>query len=148
MTNIFSFTQIQRQKILEEADLSDSRYWKLLKGRSLEVALVSILSRYFHTKLALSPRSHDRGIDLWGKKSDGRLILIQCKGWGRPVGEPPVREFAGACQIYRGDKSMWFIAPNGFTPRAEKLSNALSIMPIEGDLLAGMCKAALDYPEI
>jgi hypothetical protein len=61
--------------------------------------------------------SGDHGVDVVVKSKDGKKMIVQCKRWRKPVGEPIVREFYGTMQHEKAAHGT-IIATSGFTQQA------------------------------
>jgi hypothetical protein len=69
--------------------------------------------------------SGDQGVDVIAMSGDERLA-IQCKNYGKPVGNKPVQEvFAGA--RHHGCTTAWVVAPEGFTKGAVGLARSVGV---------------------
>lgn len=90
-------------------------YWNNLKGVKLEVAVAKLFTDLGHSA-QITKGSGDGGIDLVLIK-DGKNLLIQCKGWAKPVGSPTIRDMAGVASAHNSYGVV--ISPNGFTKDAK-----------------------------
>jgi hypothetical protein len=61
--------------------------------------------------------SGDHGVDVVVKSKDGKTMVVQCKRWRKPVGEPIIREFYGTMHHEKAAHGT-IIATSGFTPQA------------------------------
>jgi hypothetical protein len=61
--------------------------------------------------------SGDHGVDVVVKSKDGKTMVVQCKRWRKPVGEPIIREFYGTMHHEKAVQGT-IIATSGFTPQA------------------------------
>jgi restriction system protein len=59
----------------------------------------------------------DHGVDVVVKSKDGKTMIVQCKRWRKPVGEPIIREFYGTMHHEKAAHGT-IIATSGFTPQA------------------------------
>jgi len=59
----------------------------------------------------------DHGVDVVVKSKDGKTMVVQCKRWRKPVGEPIIREFYGTMHHEKAAHGT-IIATGGFTPQA------------------------------
>ncbi len=67
----------------------------------------------------------DQGVDLLIKKGR-KLIAVQCKKYGRPVGNAAVSAvYVGA--THYGAKQAWVVAPKGFTKGAVELAKSTGV---------------------
>ena len=72
----------------------------------------------------------DHGIDVLLINPNNQKELVQCKQWGKPVGEPVLRDLYGAMmhdQAVRG----WLWAPRGFTGPAKAWAQGKSIVLVD-----------------
>ena len=73
----------------------------------------------------------DHGVDVVVKAKDGRKMIVQCKRWRGPVGEPMVRDFYGAMQHEKASKGTIF-ATNGFTNKAIEWAKGKPLLLYDG----------------
>jgi restriction system protein len=73
----------------------------------------------------------DHGVDVVVKAKDGRKMVVQCKRWRGPVGEPVVRDFYGAMQHEKAAKGTIF-ATNGFTQKATEWAKDKPLLLYDG----------------
>ncbi|KQO78032.1 MAG: restriction endonuclease [Methylobacteriaceae bacterium] len=78
--------------------------------------------------------SGDQGCDVIAEKAGLRLI-VQCKRYGRPVGNAAVQEVAAAALHWSGDMAA-VVSNAGFTPAARKLAGTTSVLLLHHDDLA------------
>jgi HJR/Mrr/RecB family endonuclease len=67
----------------------------------------------------------DQGVDLLMKKGR-KLIAVQCKKYGRPVGNAAVSTVYAGAKHY-GAKQAWVVAPEGFTKGATELAKSTGV---------------------
>jgi HJR/Mrr/RecB family endonuclease len=67
----------------------------------------------------------DQGVDLLLKEGRKR-IAVQCKKYGRPVGNAAVSAVYAGAKHY-GAKQAWVVAPEGFTKGATELAKSTGI---------------------
>lgn len=70
-------------------------------------------------KVKLTRRTGDHGVDVHLTNPHQEIELVQCKQWGKPVGEPAVRDLYGA-MMHAGAVRGWLWAPNGFSRPAKQ----------------------------
>lgn len=75
--------------------------------------------------------SGDQGVDLLFR-ANGELIAVQCKNYGRPVGNTPVQEVFAGAKYHNADRTM-VVAPAGFTPGAIELAERTDTQLIDLD---------------
>jgi restriction system protein len=85
----------------------------------------------------------DGGVDVWlypassqgaaESASEPRLAagIVQCKSWGKPVGEPPVRELLGLKTAHRVSLAILF-SVGGFTDGALRFGQAQGLLLVDG----------------
>jgi restriction system protein len=78
--------------------------------------------------------SGDQGADVIAECGGIRLV-IQCKRYGKPVGNAAVQEVAAAARYWSGDMAA-VVSNAGFTPAARKLSAATGVLLLHHDDLA------------
>lgn len=69
--------------------------------------------------------ARDQGVDLLVKKGR-KLIAVQCKKYGRPVGNAAVSAVYAGAKHY-GAKQAWVVAPEGFTKGAIELAKSTGV---------------------
>ncbi|MBX9931506.1 MAG: restriction endonuclease [Methylobacterium sp.] len=75
--------------------------------------------------------SGDQGADIVAER-DGLRLIIQCKRYGKPVGNAAVQEAAAACRFWSGDHAA-VVSNAGFTPSARKLAAATDVLLLHHD---------------
>lgn len=75
--------------------------------------------------------SGDQGCDVIAEKAGLRLI-VQCKRYGRPVGNAAVQEVAAAALHWSGDMAA-VVSNAGFTPAARKLAGTTGVLLLHHD---------------
>ncbi len=83
----------------------------------------------------------DHGVDVVVKAKDGRKMVVQCKRWRGPVGEPVVRDFYGAMQHEKAAKGTIF-ATNGFTDKAMEWAKGKPLLLYDGKKFLELWKKA------
>ena len=81
--------------------------------------------------------SGDHGVDVVVKAKDDKKMIVQCKRWRKPVGEPIVRDFYGTMQHEKASHGT-IIATSGFTPQAIEWAKGKPISLVDGDKFIGM----------
>jgi HJR/Mrr/RecB family endonuclease len=95
-----------------------------MSGREFERFMAELL-RAAGYKVDVVGGAGDQGVDLLVKKGR-KLIAVQCKKYGRPVGNAAVSAvYAGA--KYYGAKQAWVVAPEGFTKGAIELAKSTGV---------------------
>ena len=85
---------------------------------------------------AFQPASGDQGADIVAEQAGIRLV-VQCKRYGRPVGNGAVQEIAAAMRYWSADRAA-VVSNAGFTPAARKLAAATGVLLLHHDALAEM----------
>lgn len=75
--------------------------------------------------------SGDQGADIVAER-DGLRLVVQCKRYGKPVGNAAVQEIAAAMRYWSGDRAA-VVSNAGFTPSARKLAGATGVMLLHHD---------------
>jgi restriction system protein len=70
-------------------------------------------------KVKLVGKSGDHGVDVRLVNPNGQVELVQCKQWHKPVGEPEVRNLAGA-MVHENAIRGFIFAPGGFSQAAQR----------------------------
>ena len=78
-----------------------------------------------------TPASGDQGADIVAEQGATRLV-VQCKRYGRPVGNAAVQEAAAAARYWSGDMAA-VVSNAGFTPAARKLAAATGVLLLHHD---------------
>ena len=81
----------------------------------------------------ITQNSGDHGIDLYARKHD-QLIIVQCKRWTAPVGEPVIREFFGSLMNVRAQRG-YVVTTGSFTSHALAFAQDKPIQLIDLDAL-------------
>ncbi|WP_232629029.1 restriction endonuclease [Methylobacterium sp. Leaf118] len=77
--------------------------------------------------------SGDQGCDVIAEQAGVRLV-VQCKRYGRPVGNAAVQEVAAAAQHWSADMAA-VVSNAGFTPAARKLAGTTGVLLLHHDAL-------------
>ncbi|MER2267866.1 restriction endonuclease [Methylobacterium oxalidis] len=80
--------------------------------------------------------SGDQGADIVAERDRVRLV-VQCKRYGKPVGNAAVQEAAAAARYWSGDMAA-VVTNAGFTPAARKLAAATGVLLLHHDDLADL----------
>lgn len=80
--------------------------------------------------------SGDQGADIVAEHAGVRLV-IQCKRYGKPVGNAAVQEIAAALRYWSADMAA-VVSNAGFTPAARKLAAATGVELLHHDELADL----------
>ncbi|WP_132254533.1 restriction endonuclease [Methylobacterium segetis] len=80
--------------------------------------------------------SGDQGADIVAERDRVRLV-VQCKRYGKPVGNAAVQEVAAAARYWSGDMAA-VVTNAGFTPAARKLAAATGVLLLHHDDLADL----------
>ncbi|MEH3116943.1 MAG: restriction endonuclease [Methylorubrum populi] len=83
--------------------------------------------------------SGDQGCDVIAER-DGVRLVVQCKRYGRPVGNAAVQEAAAAALHWTGDMAA-VVSNAGFTPAARKLAGTTGVLLLHHDDLPGLAPA-------
>ena len=78
--------------------------------------------------------SGDQGADIVAER-DGMRLVVQCKRYGKPVGNAAVQEAAAAARYWSGDLAA-VVSNAGFTSAARKLAAATDVLLLHHDDLA------------
>ncbi|NEU13621.1 restriction endonuclease [Methylobacterium sp. BTF04] len=80
--------------------------------------------------------SGDQGADIVAEHAGVRLV-VQCKRYGKPVGNAAVQEIAAALRYWSADMAV-VVSNAGFTPAARKLAAATGVMLLHHDDLVDL----------
>lgn len=83
-----------------------------------------------------TPASGDQGADIVAER-DGSRLVVQCKRYGKPVGNAAVQEAAAAGRYWSADRAA-VVSNAGFTPAARKLAAATEVLLLHHDDLADL----------
>jgi HJR/Mrr/RecB family endonuclease len=78
----------------------------------------------------------DQGVDLLVKEGR-KLIAVQCKKYGKPVGNAAVSAVYAGAKHY-GAKQAWVVAPEGFTKGAIELAKSTGVRLIGRKGISGL----------
>jgi HJR/Mrr/RecB family endonuclease len=95
-----------------------------MSGREFEDFVAELL-RAAGYKVDVVGGAGDQGVDLLMKKGR-KLIAVQCKKYGRPVGNAAVSAVYAGAKHY-GAKQAWVVAPEGFTKGAVELAKSTGV---------------------
>jgi HJR/Mrr/RecB family endonuclease len=95
-----------------------------MSGREFEDFVAELL-RAAGYKVDVVGGAGDQGVDLLMKKGR-KLIAVQCKKYGRPVGNAAVSAVYAGAKHY-GAKQAWVVAPEGFTKGAIDLAKSTGV---------------------
>jgi restriction system protein len=95
-----------------------------MSGREFEHFMAGLF-RAAGYKVDVVGGSGDQGVDLLLKKGR-KLIAVQCKKYGRPVGNAAVSAVYAGAKHY-GAKQAWVVAPEGFTKGAIELAKSTGV---------------------
>ena len=83
-----------------------------------------------------TPASGDQGADVIAER-DGVRLVVQCKRYGKPVGNAAVQEAAAAARHWSSEMAA-VVSNAGFTPAARKLAATTGVLLLHHDDLAGL----------
>jgi len=83
----------------------------------------------------------DHGVDVHMINPNGQIELVQCKQWAKPVGEPEVRDLAGAMLHERAIQG-FIIAPGGFTQSAKIWARGKNIILVDEHEIGRLVESA------
>ncbi len=83
-----------------------------------------------------TPASGDQGADIVAEHGGVRLV-VQCKRYGKPVGNAAVQEIAAALPYWSADMAA-VVSNAGFTPAARRLAAATGVELLHHDELAAL----------
>jgi uncharacterized membrane protein len=89
--------------------------------------------------VTVTPKSHDRGIDLILKDKNGKTTGVQVKLYkSSKVGEPELRDLVGGC-LKKYDK-MLFVTSSNYLPSAQKYAAEQGVVLVNGEALTAMAQ--------
>ena len=80
--------------------------------------------------------SGDQGVDIVAERAGVRLV-VQCKRYGKPVGNGAVQEITAAARHWSSDMAA-VVSNAGFTPAARKLAVSTGVLLLHHDELAAL----------
>jgi HJR/Mrr/RecB family endonuclease len=95
-----------------------------MSGREFEHFMAELL-RAAGYKVDVVGGAGDQGVDLLVKEGR-KLIAVQCKKYGKPVGNAAVSAVYAGAKHY-GAKQAWVVAPEGFTKGAIDLAKSTGV---------------------
>jgi hypothetical protein len=130
------------QRSLEKAQRDYQRrreeYWESLRGVEFEVSLARLYSDLGYA-VEITKGSGDEGVDLFLRK-DEKVIVVQCKGHGNPIGVGAIRDLYGAMIHFEADSAI-LACPTGFTTGVEKFAKDKPIQLISATDLVEMIES-------
>jgi restriction system protein len=81
-----------------------------------------------------TPATGDQGVDLVASRP-GTRIAIQCKDYGKPVGNEAVQQVYAGAKFYAAERSI-VVAPNDFTIAARQLASSLGVQCLHHEELS------------
>jgi HJR/Mrr/RecB family endonuclease len=127
---------------VEKSARREETYWRNLPAGQFEDEVLKLFAELGYRTTA-TPRVADGGVDGILEKGD-RKIIIQCKRWDTPVGEPTMRDLYGTTMHERADQG-WVIATGGFSAKAERWARGKPLRLIDLQELLTFAKQV--YPE-
>lgn len=85
------------------------------------------LFRKLNYRVLHTGQTGDHGVDVRLVNPAGQVELVQCKQWNKPVGEPEVRDLAGAMLHEKAVRGI-IVAPGGFSDAARRWAQGKSIV--------------------
>jgi HJR/Mrr/RecB family endonuclease len=95
-----------------------------MSGREFEHFMAELL-RAAGYKVDIVGGAGDQGVDLLVKEGR-KLIGVQCKKYGKPIGNATVSAVYAGAKHY-GAKQAWVVAPEGFTKGAIELAESTGV---------------------
>ena len=99
---------------------------RLLSSHDLEKFAAQVYTKMGY-RVVHTGHTGDHGVDVRLVSPAGQVEIIQCKQWKKPVGEPDVRNLAGA-MVHEKAIRGFFWAPGGFTTEAIRWAKGKSII--------------------
>jgi hypothetical protein len=109
--------------------------WRRLTPEEFEAEVLALFKAHGYAG-ELTSLSGDEGIDLM-LRGEGRYVVVQCKHYLKPVGQPPLRDFAGAMRASGADAG-YFVTTSGFSDPAVRWAESLGeprIVLVDGPAL-------------
>ncbi|MDE0101723.1 MAG: restriction endonuclease [Bryobacterales bacterium] len=92
----------------------------VFSGRQLDLTVAVLLEQSDRT-VELEKSTHGMMVDIWATDRDGGTLVVECKTFGKLVGEATARQFARTVEVLRREQSKleaWLVTTSGFTPNA------------------------------
>ena len=112
-------------------------HWKSLKGVKLEKELAT-LYRDLGYDVRLTEATGDKGVDLRIRRH-GCTIIVQCKGYSKPVGVAAARDLYGTLIHQRADRAV-LACPVGFTQGVRSFAKGKPIQLLSASELVAMAE--------
>ena len=109
---------------VEDADIVSGEHYEMLCRNLLQAE---------GWRVSATPATGDQGADLIAE-AGRRRVVIQCKFYGRPVGNKAVQEAAAALAFHAGDRAV-VVSNAGFTRSAQQLAAANAVLLLHHDQL-------------
>jgi len=109
---------------------NQKEYWLSLKGLRFEAELARLYAQ-LRFKVQLTPRTADKGIDIFMNK-DNKSIIVQCKSHAKPVGPHVVRDLYGTLTSAGADEAI-LASVSGFTTGVKEfvIGKPIKLLPLE-----------------
>lgn len=115
------------EKAQREYQRRREEYWESLRGVEFEESLADLYEDLGYA-VETTKGSGDEGVDLFLQK-DEKVIVVQCKGHGKPIGVGAIRDLYGAMIHFKADSAI-LACPAGFTIGVEKFATDKAIQLI------------------
>ena len=134
----------EQQKRKEELELlwaaaeEDFSLLDNMEGHEFEYWCANLLKQIGFSEVQVTPGSGDQGVDIIAAK-DGEKYAIQCKRYGKPLGNKSIQEVYTGRTIYGCDKAA-IMTNQFFTSGAISAANAVGVLLWDREELARMIR--------
>ncbi len=139
---LFYWKYQQRQRLMGRNTL------RALSPLEFEKAVAEIFRRLGY-KARLTPRTNDKGIDIWVSSPNGEKFAVQCKQYHRAINSKEIREFIGALASAQQKVMGGFFVTTSYFSKAARQTAKQSPIPlrlIDGETLGSWYVTARRQP--
>lgn len=102
-----------------------------MTGPEFERYVARLMHRTGFRQVRVSGGAGDLGADIVARAPDGRLVVVQCKRYAGPVGDPHIQKFNGTVRDIHGADVALFVTTGRPTARAYHLAQRCGIVLVD-----------------
>ena len=150
--NDFQTTETEyREALMDRREQEGSREVRLLRVTELlninpydfEILCSRIMKELGYSKISVTPRSNDKGVDIIGEMN-GERVVAQCKRYKNSVSSPDMQMFIGAMHNANATMGIYFTTAT-FTREAESMAKANNVILFGKEKLTNHLSLIDDY---
>ena len=115
--------QAERDRMVAAADT--------MTGPEFERYVARLMRRTGFREVRVSGGAGDLGADIVARAPDGRRVVVQCKRYTGPVGDPHIQKFNGTVRTIHGADVALFVTTGRPTTRAYDLADRCGIVLVD-----------------